>query len=351
MTFHRRTLLKSAAAGAAVHAIPPARAAKPVRMSVGTQRYPTTPEMLDYFKRHAVEHIAGYSPEQGKPWTVDTLRSTRAMCKEHGVALDMVVPSGFRDREFLMPETRDRAIAAMQELIRDCAGAGIPAVKYNMSFLSMERTGNTPGRGGSSYSTWRWEDAKARAGELTDAGRISEDVYWERVEYFLARVVPVANEYRIRMACHPEDPGVPPSGYRGIVRPLGTPEGLKKFVALHESPYHGLNLCLGTTAEMLQDPNREIHGIIRYFGERKKIFNIHFRNIKGKRDDFMEVWPDEGDMDMIEVARTLYEVDYPYMLMPDHMPRHPDDPGFGKQAFAYGFGYIKAVIQAIGQVG
>jgi len=39
-------------------------------------------------------------------------------------------------------------------------------------------------------------------------------------------------------------------------------------------------------------------------------------------------------------------VEYPYMVMPDHMPQHPDDPG-GLQAFAFGFGYVKALIQAV----
>ena len=121
---------------------------------------------------------------------------------------------------------------------------------------------------------------------------------------------------------------------------------MKRLIAIHESPYHGLNLCLGTTAEMLQDPAHEIKDVIRYFGRRKKIFNIHFRNIRGKRDEFQEVFPDEGDMDMLEVMRTLNEVDYPYMVMPDHLPRHPDDPG-GRQAFAFGYGYIKALIQAV----
>ncbi len=75
---------------------------------------------------------------------------------------------------------------------------------------------------------------------------------WERITYFLERVVPVAEEYRIRLVCHPHDPGVPARGFRGVARVLGTVEGLKRFVATQESPYHGLNLCLGTTAEMLQ---------------------------------------------------------------------------------------------------
>src|SRR5215831_10316540 len=37
-------------------------------------------------------------------------------------------------------------------------------------------------------------------------------------------------------------------------RTLGTVDGLKRFVTMHESPYHGLNFCQGTVAEMLDDP-------------------------------------------------------------------------------------------------
>ncbi len=40
-------------------------------------------------------------------------------------------------------------------------------------------------------------------------------------------------------------------------------------------------------SEMLQDPNKEIHDLIRYFGTRKKIFNVHFRNIHGGFRDFV----------------------------------------------------------------
>ena len=92
------------------------------------------------------------------------------------------------------------------------------------------------------------------------------------VAYFLQRVVPVANEYKVRLACHPHDPGMPPEGYRGVDRVLGTVDGLKKFLSIQESPYHGLNFCQGTLAENLRDPGKEILDVIRYFGSRKKIF-------------------------------------------------------------------------------
>ena len=51
-------------------------------------------------------------------------------------------------------------------------------------------------------------------------------------------------------------------------------------------------------------------------------------------------------MDMLQVARTLHEVGYELMLMPDHVPGHSDDPQ-GLQAFAFAYGYITGILQAV----
>ena len=172
------------------------------------------------------------------------------------------------------------------------------------------------------------------------------DVFWERITYFLERVVPVANEYKVKLALHPHDPGVPPAGYRGIQRVLGTVDGVKRFVAIHESPYHGLNFCQGTMSEMLQEPGKEIFDVIRYFGARGKIFNVHFRNIRGHRDDFVETFPDEGDVDFVKAVKVYREVGYDGLLMPDHAPRFKDDPNGPNESYAFDFGYIRALLQA-----
>ncbi len=332
-------------------------AARSPRMYVGSQRGPTTPEVLDYLKRQGVDHICGYPPDPGERgyWSVEDLERTRDLCERHGITLDMValpfLTSSHIDREprgaIMLGQSpeRDRDIEHINLMTAHCAAAGIPAWKYNMSLLGVPRTEPTPGRGGARYSTWKLSAARPTPA-LTRAGRVTADMAWERINYFLERVIPVCNEYKIRAACHPHDPGVPLDGYQGITRVLGTVEGLKRFVTIQESPYHGLNLCLGTTAEMLRNPAEEIHAVIRYFGERKKIFNIHFRNIRGQRDDFQEVYLDNGDMNMLQVLRTLYEVDYPYMVMADHVPRHPDDPQ-GRQGFAFAYGYIKGLLQAL----
>ena len=103
---------------------------------------------------------------------------------------------------------------------------------------------------------------------------------------------------------------------------LGTVEGLKKFVQMRESPYHGLNFCQGTVGEMLDDPREEIADVIRWFGTRGKIFNVHFRNIKGRKLSFMEVFPDEGDMDMWDSLKIYAEVGL--QIHDDARPRADD---------------------------
>jgi mannonate dehydratase len=70
------------------------------------------------------------------------------------------------------------------------------------------------------------------------------------------------------------------------------------------------------------------------------------RNIRGGLHDFAEVYPDEGDMDFLKIMRILRDTQFSGSLCPDHMPHHPDDPG-GLQAFAFGYGYIKALIQVV----
>jgi mannonate dehydratase len=333
---------------------------KPALMKLGCQTEPSTQTHFQYLARYGVRNICGY-PEiaDGRLYaTVEELQRLRDLAEKNGITVDCIAPpflaSSHIDRErhpaimLAQSPERDRDIEALQTLIHNCATAGIPSIKYNMSILGVVRTGRSPGRGDSTYSTWRLKDAHPDS-PVTRAGPVDADRYWERITYFLERVIPVAEEYKIRMACHPHDPGMPPEGYQGVVAVLGTVDGLKKFVSIKESPYHGLNFCQGTVSEMLNDPGKEILDVIRYFGSRNKIFNVHFRNIRGHRNEFVEVYPDEGDVDFVKAIRAYKEVGYSYMLMPDHVPVAANDPG-GLQSFAFCYGYIRALIQAVDQM-
>jgi mannonate dehydratase len=358
----REFLTSGAAATLAVASEPESAAADssaslPVLMKVGDQTAPSTETHFRYLARYGVRNICGYPEIQGDRLypTVDELDRLVDLAGKCGISVDCVAPpflaSSHIDHEkhpaimLAQNPERDRDIESLQTMIRNCGRAGIPSIKYNMSILGVLRVERTTGRGDAMYSTWKLSEAHPET-PLTKAGRVDADSFWERISYFLNRVIPVADEYKVRMACHPHDPGVPPEGYQGVCRVLGTVDGLKRFVSIKESPYHGLNFCQGTVSEMLQNPGEEIFDVIRYFGVRKKIFNVHFRNIRGHRNDFVEVYPDEGDVDFIKAIRVYREVRYPYMLMPDHVPIAPNDPD-SLQSFAYCYGYIRGLLQAL----
>ena len=117
-------------------------------------------------------------------------------------------------------------------------------------------------------------------------------------------------------------------------------------MSIKESPYHGLNFCQGTVSEQLEKPGEQIFDVIRDLGGRKKIFNVHFRNIEGGYLDFRETFIDNGSVDMLKAARVYKEVGYDGMLMPDHVPNVDGDPDH-MQGFAFAIGYIKAIIAAV----
>ncbi|MEX2744080.1 mannonate dehydratase [Rhizobium mongolense] len=321
-------------------------------MYVGTQVAVRDDDDFRVFAQLGLKHICADPPGPPASWTLNDLERHRDMVESFGLILDMVqLPLPSRPIEnasypdiLLAGPKRDRQIDAVCRLIEDIAAAGIPAAKYNLNLIGIPRTPMEPGRGGSMNEAFRWEKADQAAAPGL-AGELSEDENWERIDYFLKRVVPVAETNRVRLACHPHDPYTPP-GYRGVTRVLGTVDGLKKFVTMHESPYHGLNFCQGSIGEMLENPREEIDDIIRWFGTRGKIFNVHFRNIRGGKLSFMETFPDEGDMDMVRSARIYKEVGYKYMLMPDHVPTISGRDPSGV-AFAFCYGYIAALIEAL----
>jgi mannonate dehydratase len=356
--FFRRGLAGAAALGAGADP-PPEPKDKPARkalMKAGHQNHASDAD-LRVLAALGVTHICGSLPSKtlDDNWSVEALTKTRERVEKFGVKLDMLPlplsssPIDRAENPHIMlgddPE-RDREIDRIGKMIRNAGEAGIPACKYNLTILGVVRTGSTPGRGGARYSTFVYDDAK-EGDPPKESGAVGEEKMWERITYFLKRVVPVAEEAKVRLCCHPHDPPMPADkGFRGVRRVLGSVDGLKKFVGIMPSKYHGLNFCQGTVAEMLKDPGKEIYDVIRWFGERDKIFNVHFRNIKGGFLNFQETFPDDGDVDMIRALRVYKEVGYDGMIMPDHAPQIEGDTGQA-QAFAFAFGYIQALIQMV----
>jgi len=332
----------------------------PLKVKLGHELGHLDDTVLNYVARFGVEWI-GASPTIKDPAriyaTADELKAMRELAEKHGLHVELInsilLNSSNVDREshpaimLAQSPERDRDIEAFQILIKNCAEAGIPTLKYNMSILGVVRSGTVRGRGDAIYNKWNVQEALKEDLPNTRAGVVNADAFWERIDYFLSHVVPVANENKVRIACHPQDPGMPPEGYRGITNVLGTIDGMKKFISMHESPYHGFNFCQGTVSENLVNPKEEIFDVIRYFGSRKKIFNVHFRNIKGGRNNFIaEIFPDDGDIDFVKALKAYREVGYEDLLMPDHAPAVPGQPDASRENFPFEFGYIRGLIEA-----
>ena len=325
------------------------------RMKVGTQQGDSE-DILRALAAFGVNNICGTMPsaKMDDTWSVDALSKRRDRVKAHGISLDML-PLPMSSAEISRAEMpaiflgkdpdRDRNIDDICQMLRNCSLAGIHQVKYNFTLLGVVRTGTAPGRGTARYSEFVYAGAKQDP-PMTINGTLDADTYWERITHFLERVVPVAEEYKVKIGCHPQDPGLPKgSGWRGVDAVLGSPDGLKKFLSIKESPYHGLNFCQGTVSEQLEKPGEQIFDVIRYFGTRKKIFSVHFRNIEGGFLNFRESFIDNGSVDMLKAMRVYKEVGYDGMMMPDHVPRIEGiDTMTG---FVFAFGYIKALIAAV----
>ena len=240
---------------------------------------------------------------------------------------------------------RDKDIDLVIKSIRAAGQAGIKTLCYNLALLPVVRTGETIGRNGVRYSHFDYRNLLAE--EPLCGRELDPEVLWERIAYYIERVMPAAEEAGVRLACHQHDPAMPPGvGYRGIERVLGSVEGVKRFLDLHPSRYHGLNLCQGTVAEMCTS-TEQVYDAIRYFAGTGRVFWVHLRNIRGGYLDFCEVYPDEGDIDLLESLRIYREAGYDGAIVPDHVPQSDLDSPHGHRSRAFCFGYIKGALQAV----
>jgi mannonate dehydratase len=302
---------------------------------------------LEYNLRHGVKHLTAQVRKVGPDgaYNLDELKRMRENCDKFGVILEAIR----MDSEYIMlPKgaARDRRLDAIAGNIEKLSQVGVKVITHHWTVIPIRRNAKVMGRGGVTYAAFKLED-NWKDLPVGEAGKVSSDDYWERITYFLQKVIPVCQQYDVKMAAHPYDPPGLPFGYQGAEN-WDSPsvfEGFKRYAAIVDSPYNGFQLCLGTTAEGSKNPATDVLPIVQYLGERGKIHQIHMRNIKGKLYDFAEVYPDEGEMDFLKIMRILRDVQFSWSICPDHMPTHPEDPG-KLQAYAFGYGYINALIHA-----
>jgi mannonate dehydratase len=295
-------------------------------------------------KRRGGDFIPAEGP-MGGAFDLDNLKRMRDACDSMGMTIE-----GFRmDSGYIVLKPgadRERKLDQICDNIRKTHEVGVGLISQHWTAIPIRRNGTEPGRGDSVYSTFKLE-ADWKELPKAEYGEVSYQEYWERIEAFLHRVIPVCKEYDVNMANHPYDPPGLPYGYEGVEN-FDSPsifDAYKRYAMIVDDPHNGFQMDVGVLAEGSTDANKQIPPLVQWLADRGRIHQIHMRAIHGGLNNFAEVYPDDGVLDFFKVIRILRDSGFSGGILPDHMPASPGDPG-KLQAYAFGYGYLKALINA-----
>jgi len=298
-----------------------------------------------------IDHVVGIidfhpvpdASKERQPWSYMSLARAKAAYEDAGFKLEVIESRPPMEKAKLGLPGRDEEIDVVCELIRNMGALEIPVWCYAwMPVLMVIRTSSTiPSRGGAQVTGY--DHKYMRNAPLTDHGVVTEEQQWDSLKYFLERVLPVAEEANVKLAMHPDDP--PLSPIRGIARIMSSVENYQRLIDLVPSPANGVALCQGNFTLMTDN----LPDIIRHFGRQEKIFFVHFRDVRGTADNFVETFHDDGKTDMVACARAYREIGYEGVCRPDHYPKmgdagFQDDHGLAR---LFAIGYIKGLLEAV----
>ncbi|WP_461069226.1 mannonate dehydratase [Spirosoma horti] len=283
--------------------------------------------------------------KDGKAWDLAVLKAIKDGFAAEGLTLQVIESPTPLDKAKLGLAGKDEEIDHFITFMKNLANVGVDTVCYNwMPVINWSRTNMAkPSRGGALVSSFTYDEAKKQP--LTSFGEFSADTMWKNLDYFLKAVVPEAEKAGIKLALHPDDP--PVDTLRGISRIMTSADAFKRMLALYPSPNNGITMCQGSFATMGED----IPTVVKYFGERNKIFFVHFRDIRGNRQNFEETFFDDGQNDMYKAMKAYYDIGYKGPIRPDHVPTMAGDSnehqGYSLLGSLHAVGYMQGLMEAI----
>ncbi len=240
-------------------------------------------------------------------------------------------------------------LTVMKSLLQNMGTAGIPLLCYNfMAGTDWVRTRlDAPERGGAKVTAFDLADAhramslSANTSEMSQE-TISSDRLWQNLKRFLSALIPVAESANVTMCMHPDDPPLPE--FQGKARIMNSVENFEQLINLVPSPSNAICFCQGTFASMGVD----IPTSIRRLG--KHIKYVHFRDVRGTRESFVETFHDNGETNMPAAMRAYHQIGFNGPIRPDHVPQmygeDDGEPGYTMLGRLFAYGYIRGLIQA-----
>jgi mannonate dehydratase len=315
-----------------------------------------------------------YDVPVGEAWTRERLGRLKAEIEAAGLRLTVVESIPVHEDIKLGRPGRDRLIENYCQSVRSMGDAGIPVLCYNfmpvfdwmrtdlalrlpdgsrglayddqaLATIDLSRgTGDLPGWA----TAYGADELRALLAAYRD---VDAERLWDHLAYFLERVVPVAEEARVRMAIHPDDPPWP---IFGLPRIICRGRDLERLVALVDSPANGVTLCTGSLGAL---GDNDVPAIASRIGAMGRIHFAHCRNVRitGARKFHETPHPSAcGSVDLFEVLRALRSTGFTGPIRSDHGRMIWDEtgrPGYGLYDRALGATYLLGLWEGLSREG
>ena len=372
----RRDFARMVLGGAALLASAGSSSAKlpsiPPGIKLGTSARNPSPENMLYLRELGVTWIssADITPETATP---EGFTHMREQWEAGGFKVynesGRIAPSG--NAVINVPEIvlnlpgRDAKIAEFQNYLRYLGKAGIPYMTYGFEGNGNWRSGTATVPRGYTASDCDLSSPNFHGGwngtvykEPLSHGRVfTREEIWKNFTYFIGKVSPVAEEAGVKIGIHPDDP--PQPVLAGVPRIFSSFADYKRAMEIASSPNVGVCLCCGTWLEGGPRMGADPVEVIKYFGARKKLFKIHFRNVTSPLPHFTETLMDDGYYNMYKIMEALVDINFDGLVIPDHVPElglpAGTAPGAGRDTagqfhpspgLAYSLGYMNATLKA-----
>ena len=318
-----------------------------IKIAVQASPEPTT-EDIQFIQQMGIDYVVLWTGADKASY--EYYASRRKLYEDAGIKVYGFGDSDVHNQDAIVLNlpNRDAKIEEYKAHLRNLGKAGIPYTTYAHMANGIWSTEPEYTRGHARARAF--DVAKADAGHwvgteyhmpLSHGRRYSQEEIWDNYTYFIQQAAPVAEEAGVRIGIHPDDPPVPELA--GVPRCIFSNfDGYKRALEIADSPNVGICLCVGCWLEGGDLMGKDVIETIHYFGERKKLFKVHFRNVSQPLPHFVETFLDGGYMDMYKIMKALKDVNFDGVMIADHIPQMTDDRRVGT---AFSIGYMKALLE------
>ncbi len=281
--------------------------------------------------------------QEENPWDYGSLMRYKNMLEDNGLKLVAIEDNPPMDGIRLgISKLKEEQLDYVATMLENMGKLGIKLWSYGWTARSGWSRTHTHIRSENGYyvSGFNIKDIENAPYKF---GKVETSTLWNNLKDFLEYIVPIAEKYDIKLAMHPNDP--PVEEYRGVARIMNSIENYDRYLNLVKSEQVGITLCQGNFTLMTDD----LPSAIRHFN--KRIFFVHFRDVKGDKYNFVETLVGEGKTNLVEVMKAYIDINFNGIMRVDHTPTLEGDieflPGYSYLGRIYTIGYIKGLYKAL----